>query len=62
MDVTATGTLSNANAGNRSVTLSYELTGDRAMHYVLRPAQASKPVVVAKADPGQNQISANPGA
>jgi uncharacterized protein YndB with AHSA1/START domain len=62
VDVTATGTLSNANAGNRSVTLSYELTGDRAMHYVLRPAQASKPVVVAKADPGQNQISANPGA
>ncbi|QQR07494.1 S-layer homology domain-containing protein [Flavonifractor plautii] len=62
VDVTATGTLSNANAGNRSVTLSYELTGDRAMHYVLRPAQASKPVVVTKADPGQNQISANPGA
>ena len=62
VDVTATGTLSNANAGNRSVTITYELTGDRAMHYVLRPAQASKPVVVTKADPGQNQISANPGA
>ena len=60
VDVTATGTLSNANAGNRSVTLSYE--ADRRPGHALRSASspASKPVVVAKADPGQNQISANP--
>ena len=61
VDVTATGTLSNANAGNRSVTLSYELTGTRAAHYILSPAQDTKPVVITKADPTQAGIAANPG-
>ena len=43
MDVTATGTLSNANAGNRSVTLSYELTGDRACTtFCVQPKQVSR--------------------
>lgn len=61
VDVTATGTLSNANAGNRSVTIAYALTGTRAAHYILSPAQDTKPVVITKADPTQAGIAANPG-
>ena len=61
VDVTATGTLSNANAGNRSVTIAYALTGTRAAHYILSPAQDTKPVVITKADPTQAGIAATPG-